>query len=147
MNRGAFALRTLRPILNRFGRAGAINDGDPQVKAYSTFFATIPNEVLSDKNLEATDVRVFGAMASSIRKQGVNIVSWHNTELAEIAITSERQVYRSLKALAKEGHISRALYRLNGRPTYLLRSEVFKERQPRLVSMPKRAKKSDIMSG
>jgi len=103
-------------------------------------FSKIPREVLADKKLTHADIRVYGGLTSEIRKQGVNIVSWHYHELAEACCVSLRQVSLSLPRLARCGHISRSIDEIAGRPTFWLKSEVFQPKEARLFSIPKSAK-------
>lgn len=105
-------------------------------------FAIVPHEVLTDSRLSLADRIVFAGLSSEIRRQGVNIVSWRNTELAELLHVSTRQIARSLRQLAKCGHLSRALNKINARPTFNLHSAAFQEPRKKLVSMPKIAAKS-----
>ncbi len=86
-------------------------------------------------------MRLWGA-EDEIRRQGVNIVSWRNVELAELVHVSTKQIARSLRQLAKCGHLSRALKKIHARPTFILHSPAFQEARKKLVSMPKIAAKS-----
>lgn len=104
-------------------------------------FSALPHEVLTDKRLTPADKVTYAGMASEIRRQGVNIVSWQGTELAALVHLGRRSVFRSLKRLAVCGHISTAVDKVNGRPTYWLKSEVFAPKS-KLFSMPRNKKKN-----
>jgi hypothetical protein len=103
-------------------------------------FSALPHEVLTDKRLTPADKVTYAAMASEIRRQGVNIVSWQNTELADLAHLERRSIGKSIKRLSVCGHISTAIDKVNGRPTYWLKSDVFLPKT-KLLSMPKRSHK------
>jgi len=105
-------------------------------------FSALPHEVLADKRLTPADKVTYAAMASEIRRQGVNIVSWQGTELAALSHLGRRSIVRSIKRLAVCGHISTAVDKVNGRPTYWLKSDVFLPKS-KLFSMPRTRRKGD----
>lgn len=103
-------------------------------------FSALPHEVLIDKRLTPADKVTYAAMASEVRRMGVNIVTWQGTELAALCHLGRRSIVRSIKRLAVCGHISTAVDKVNGRPTYWLKSEVFAPKNI-LLSMPRKASK------
>ena len=105
-------------------------------------FAIVPHEVLTDSRLSLADRIVYAGLSSEITRQGVNIVSWRNVEISTLVHVSAKQVSRSLKRLAKCGHISRAISKINARPTFVLHSTAFQEPRKKLISMPKPTAKS-----
>jgi hypothetical protein len=82
-------------------------------------------------------------MASEIRRQGVSIVSWQGTELAELCHLDRKKIGLAIKRLAACGHISTAVAKVNGRPTYWLKSDVFAPKT-KLLSMPRRSKTNSL---
>jgi hypothetical protein len=82
-------------------------------------FARIPLEVLNDPNLTLSDLRVYGAMAGTLR--GGNIVALSQRALAELAGINRRTVRNSLAHLARLGHLSVAVSRLSQRSVFQLR--------------------------
>lgn len=83
----------------------------------------IPTEVLTSAELSHTDVRVFGALA--MHAIGGNIVTIGQRRLAELARVDRRTIRKSLKVLAKQGHISTAITKLLKRNVYCLHSPIY----------------------
>lgn len=100
--------------------------------------ARLPFEVLTDNRLQPSDKLVYASLALEIRTSTTNIVSKSRSEIAADAGISQATVPRSLARLARAGHISTSITRLRNRTTFQLHSQVFKNRLPKLISMPKR---------
>jgi hypothetical protein len=86
-------------------------------------FARIPYEVLYDPEITGADLKVYGTMALQCRK--TNLVHIGQRLLAKLSHMNRRTLRSVLDHLAKRGHISRALTRLDRRTVYQLNSEVF----------------------
>jgi hypothetical protein len=94
----------------------------------SNRYSRIPREVLQDRQLSASDVRVYGVLAGSCW-QG-SVAQLGKRQIARQACCAERKVVESLKRLEAAGHIQKAPGRIRGqRGRYVLLSQVFGQKQ------------------
>lgn len=93
-------------------------------QSFPTLFAKLPMSVLMDRELSPADKCVFAGLAW-IAKRSNNPQESHG-QLSAILGLSERQVRRSLQALATLGHLKPAEANRRGRlGAYTLASQVF----------------------
>ncbi len=86
-------------------------------------FARIPYELLTNHCLNANDVRVFGILAATA--QHTNIAAIGQRRLSDLAQMNRRTIRNSLEALARQGYISKSIFKLGGRSVYQLNHALF----------------------
>ncbi|MCP4899761.1 MAG: helix-turn-helix domain-containing protein [bacterium] len=88
-------------------------------------FSRVPIEILEDRTLNHSDLRVYAIL--SLHAIRTNLVWVGQRRIAELASMNRRHVRRSLEKLARAGHISVSIHRITRRHVFQLNSPVFLE--------------------
>ena len=90
-------------------------------------YSRLPREVISDRRLNGTDLRVYGVLAAH-SWQG-SVVTVGKRRIAKLAPCAERLVSPSLTKLEAAGHVQRVPRKKGQRGFYMLTSLVFGQKQ------------------
>ncbi len=99
-------------------------------------YARIPVSVLLDPALTLADKHVFAIMSMHVFEGNIACVG--QRRLAELAKMDRRSLRRSLTALAKQGHISISVVKLQRRAVYQLNSTIFTAHASAQLGVPER---------
>lgn len=105
-------------------RRNSVKPPDPPAESSSFRFARIPLEILSNPHLTSADIRLFGILAATARQ--TNIAAIGQRLLSQLSTLDRRTVRRSLDNLARQGYISKSIFKLGGRNVYQLNHPLFK---------------------